>query len=101
MYTPLGPPGSYQPLEPPGGRRCRCWLVTPLIFVSNFLGLQVEETFLHKAAKFYVKTIMRSKVKKVYIKSLKNATEQPDKVIQASLNACIEFKCLFNRSYFY
>ena len=30
---------------------------------------------------------MRSKVMKVYTKSLKNATEQHDKVIQACLNA--------------
>ena len=36
---------------------------------------------------------MRSKVMKVYTKSLKNATKQLDKVIQASLNACIQFKC--------
>ena len=39
---------------------------------------------------------MRSKVMKVYTKSLKNATEQHDKVIQASLNAGIKFKSPFN-----
>ena len=34
---------------------------------------------------------------KVYTKSLKNAIEQHDKVIQASLiYACIKFKCQFN-----
>ena len=38
---------------------------------------------------------------KVYTKSLKNATEQHDKVIQASLNACIKFNCPFNYSYVY
>ena len=37
---------------------------------------------------------MHSKVMKVYTKSLKNVTEQSDKVIQACLNACIKFKCL-------
>ena len=30
---------------------------------------------------------------KIYTKSLTNATEQQDEVIQASLNACIKFKC--------
>ena len=56
---------------------------------------------MHKFAKFHVKKITRSKVMKVYTKSLKNATEQHDKVIQASLNACIKFKCPFNYSYVY
>ena len=51
------------------------------------------------SAKLHVKTIMRSKVMKVYTKSLKNATEQHDKVIQACLNACIKTKCPFNYSY--
>ena len=64
----------------------------------KFLGF-VEEVFLHKAANFHVKTNMRSKVMKVYTKSLKNATEQLDKVIQANLNACIQFKCPFNCFY--
>ena len=32
-------------------------------------------------------------------KSLKNATEQHNKVIKASFNACIKFKCPFNYSY--
>ena len=41
----------------------------------KFLGF-VEEVFLHKAAKFHAKTIMRLKVMKVYTKSLKNAIEQ-------------------------
>ena len=44
----------------------------------------VEDIFLHKSAKFHVKTIIRSKVLKVCTQSLKNATEQPDEVIQAS-----------------
>jgi hypothetical protein len=44
----------------------------------------VEEIFLHKTAKFHVKTIMRSRVMKVYTRSLKNATEQHNKVIKAS-----------------
>ena len=56
------------------------------------------EIFLHKTAKFHVKIITRSKVMKVYTKSLKNA-EQHDKVIPGSLNACIKFKLPFNYSY--
>ena len=44
----------------------------------------VEDIFLHTSAKFHVKTIIRSKVMKVYTKSLKNATEQRGEVIQAS-----------------
>ena len=36
---------------------------------------------------------MFSKVRKVLAKSLKNATEQHDEVIQASRNASIKFKC--------
>ena len=36
---------------------------------------------------------MQSKVIKVYTKSLKNATEQHDEVIQASWSASIKFKC--------
>ena len=44
----------------------------------------VEDIFLRKSAKFHVKTIIRSKFMKVYTKSLKNATEQHDEVIQAS-----------------
>ena len=59
----------------------------------------VEEVFLHTAATFHVKTIMRSKVMKVYIKSLKNTAEHLEKVIQASVNACIKFKCPFNCFY--
>ena len=61
----------------------------------------VEELFLHRTAKFHAKTIMRSRVMKVYTRSLKNATEQHNKVIKASLNACIKFKCPFNYSYVY
>ena len=38
---------------------------------------------------------------KVYTKSLKNATEQHDKIIQASLIACFQIKCPFNYSYVY
>ena len=34
-----------------------------------------EDIFLHKSAKFHVKTIIRSKVMKVCTQSLKNATE--------------------------
>ena len=40
---------------------------------------------MHKTAKFHVKMIMRSRVMKVYTKSLKNAPEQHNKVIKASL----------------
>ena len=43
----------------------------------------VEDIFLHKSAKFHVKTIIRSKVMKVCTQSLKNVTEH-DEVIQAS-----------------
>ena len=64
----------------------------------KFLGF-VEDVFPHKAAKFHLKTIIHLEVMKVYTKSLKNATEQHDKVIQASLNACIQFKCPFNCLY--
>ena len=44
----------------------------------------VKDIFLHKSAKFHVKTIISLKVMKVCTQSLKNAIEQHDKVIQAS-----------------
>ena len=40
-----------------------------------------------------MKKITHSKVMKVCAKRLKNAIKQLDKVIQASSNACIKFKC--------
>ena len=52
-------------------------------FTFKFLGF-VADIFLHEFAKFHVKSIMCSKVTKVYMKSLKNTTEQHDKVIQAT-----------------
>ena len=71
-----------------------------LYFSFKFLGF-VEEIFIHKTAKFHVKKVTHSKVMTVYTKSLKNATEQHNKVLQASSNARIKFKCPFNCSYVY
>jgi len=47
----------------------------------------VEEIFWHKNTQFHMKIIMRSKVTKVLVKSLKNASEQRMLYVYATLRA--------------